>query len=409
MNRVRCEKEAGERGKDSNMSEKKQDGLRAAQIALLYIGCLMGAGFASGKEMWQFFGVFGGKGFLGILLATVIFVGFGYLSVSNARMLGTSDLSKMVSPVEHRGIENFVGTVMCLFLLMAYFSMLAAGGALLETQFGLPHEAGSLIYMLMAVLTAIRGFQSVSSRISKVTPVLVGGTLIIGLYMIVRDHSLIAEHAGQTYVADASPLASNWMTAAIAFVAYNLTAAIPMLGNCSISARGEKTARNGAVLGGAALGVCCLILYLATLSAPEAAAAADLPMIRFCNDISPVLRTVYAMFLLIAIFATCTSCFYGFTTKLPDRNYRLFVIWAVALAGYGLSLFGFSNLVAVVYPIGGYFSLIFLISMIVNFALLKKGKRRLPDTAPLRQTSQAQAGTEAAQEGTDENKRTGGK
>lgn len=363
------------------MKEENQHGLRAVQIALLYIGCLMGAGFASGKEMWQFFGVFGGKGFWGILLAAAIFVGFGYLSISNARMLGTSDLSKMVSPVEHRGIENFVGTVMCVFLLMAYFSMLAAGGALLETQFGLPHAIGSLVYMLLAVFTAIRGFQSVSSRISKVTPVLVGGTLLIGLYMILRDHSLIAQNAGQVYVEDASPLASNWTLAAIAFVAYNLTAAIPMLGNCSINARDSKTARNGAILGGFALGVCCLILYLTTLTAPEEAAAADLPMITFCNAISPVLRTVYALFLLIAIFATCTSCFYGFTTKMPDRSCRLPVIWAVALAGYGLSLFGFSNLVAVVYPIGGYFSLVFLLSMIVNFVLLKKGKRTMPKLA----------------------------
>ena len=118
---------------------------------------------------------------------------------------------------------------------------------------------------------------------------------------------------------------------------------------------------------------------LARTTAPEAAAAADLPMLEFCNAISPVLRTLYALFLLIAIFATCTSCFYGFTTKLPDRSYRLPVIWIVAAAGYGLSLFGFSNLVAVVYPIGGYFSLVFLLSMILNFVLLKKGKRKLPE------------------------------
>lgn len=358
--------------------EENENGLRAMQIALLYIGSLMGAGFASGKEMWQFFGVFGGKGILGILLAALFFMGFGYLSISNARMLGTSDLSKMVSPVEHRGIENFVGTVMCLFLLMAYFSMLAAGGALLETQFGLPHWLGSLIYMLLAVFTASRGFQSVSTRIGRVTPVLVGGTLLIGLFIILRDHNVIVEHASHVYVADASPLASNWTLAAITFVAYNLTAAIPMLGNCSMNAKNTKIACRGVILGGAMLGACCLILYITTLTAPETAASAELPMIAFSDAISPVVRTVYALFLLIAIFGTCTSCFYGFTTKVPDQGYRLPVIWAVAAAGYGLSLFGFSNLVAVVYPLGGYFSLIFLLSMIVNFVLLKKGKRRMP-------------------------------
>lgn len=362
------------------MKEERETGLSAVQIALLYIGSLMGAGFASGKEMWQFFGVFGGKGFLGILVAAAIFTGFGYLSVANARMLGTSDLSKMVSPVEHRGIERFVGTVMCIFLLMAYFSMLAAGGALLETQFGLPHGAGSFVYMLLAVFTAIRGFQSVSSRISRVTPILVGGTLLIGLYIIFRDHQVIPENASHIYSADTSPLASNWMVAAVTFVAYNLTAAIPMLGNSAMAAKSTAVAKKGAMLGGAALGICCTILYVTTLTAPGEAASEALPMIAFSNAISPWLRTVYALFLLIAIFATCTSCFYGFTTKVPQKNYRLPAIWAVGVVGYGLSLFGFSNLVAVVYPVGGYFSLIFLFSMIVNFVLLKRGRRVLPTT-----------------------------
>ena len=35
-------------------------------IAFMYVGAIMGAGFASGREIWQFFGVFGKSGYLGI-------------------------------------------------------------------------------------------------------------------------------------------------------------------------------------------------------------------------------------------------------------------------------------------------------------------------------------------------------
>jgi uncharacterized membrane protein YkvI len=35
-----------------------QKPLTVFRVAFLYFGVLMGAGFASGKEMWQFFGVF---------------------------------------------------------------------------------------------------------------------------------------------------------------------------------------------------------------------------------------------------------------------------------------------------------------------------------------------------------------
>ena len=48
--------------------------LKMINIAALYIGVIMGAGFASGREAWQFFGVFGEKGYYGAIAVTVCFV-----------------------------------------------------------------------------------------------------------------------------------------------------------------------------------------------------------------------------------------------------------------------------------------------------------------------------------------------
>ena len=44
------------------MRERK---LTSLNVAVMYIGAIMGAGFASGRETWQFFGVFGDKGKIG--------------------------------------------------------------------------------------------------------------------------------------------------------------------------------------------------------------------------------------------------------------------------------------------------------------------------------------------------------
>ena len=48
--------------------------LNFIEITSLYIGVIMGAGFASGRECWQFFGVFGSKGYLGAVLSTLCFI-----------------------------------------------------------------------------------------------------------------------------------------------------------------------------------------------------------------------------------------------------------------------------------------------------------------------------------------------
>ena len=44
---------------------RKMKKLNWIEITSLYIGIIMGAGFASGRECWQFFGVFGTKGYAG--------------------------------------------------------------------------------------------------------------------------------------------------------------------------------------------------------------------------------------------------------------------------------------------------------------------------------------------------------
>lgn len=351
------------------MKETKEFQLKFYQIALMYIGALMGAGFASGKEMWQFFGVFGLEGLKGICVASAFLFVFGYLSVANAKMTDSADFGKLVCPVDHPKVTVVIGIIMSVFLWMAYLSMVSAGGALLEEQIGLHHAIGSVIYMLLAVLTAIKGFVQVSSRIQKVTPILVCGTLLICVYLLIRDGSAI----GGEFEAQKSPLAQNWFSSAVAFVTYNLTAAVPILGNCQRHAE-WKHAKWGALTGAAALTTCITLLFLTTQTNPEIAKTVSLPMLGFAGTVIPQLRIVYACVLLIAIFGAATTCFYGITTVLPQKN-RLLWVWVIALAGYGLSLFGFNNLVAVLYPIGGYFSMIFFAMMVVNFFRLKAKER----------------------------------
>ncbi len=352
------------------MGEKKEFRLKFYQIVLMYMSTLMGAGFSSGKEMWQFFGVFGLEGLKGIAVASAFLFTFGYFSVANAKMTESSEFGKLVCPIDHPKVTVVIGGIMSVFLWMAYLSMVSAGGALLEEQFGLYHAFGSVIYMVLAVWTAINGFEVVSKRLQKVTPILVAGTLIISIYLLIRDGSKI----GGVVDAEKSPLAQNWISSSLAFVTYNLTAAVPILGNCQRHSD-WKQAKLGAFTGAAALTVVILLLFLTTQTNPDVAQSVSLPMLGFARALSPKLGFVYAFVLMIAIFGAATVCLYGVTTVLPKKNRNRYV-YAVALAGYGLSLFGFNNLVAILYPIGGYFSMIFFVMMAVNFFRLKRQEKK---------------------------------
>ena len=45
------------------------------RLALTFAGCFLGAGYVSGQELWQYFGAFGARGLLGLVLAVALLGG----------------------------------------------------------------------------------------------------------------------------------------------------------------------------------------------------------------------------------------------------------------------------------------------------------------------------------------------
>jgi uncharacterized membrane protein YkvI len=356
--------------KSANCSSEKS--LTALRVAFLYFGVLMGAGFASGKEMWQFFGVFGLKGLLGLIMIAVLFVVLGLVIVFIGNGLSTGDLSRIIFPYEHPLYERIIGVIVAVFLFMAYFAMLAAGGALIEAQFGMPRFAGSTVLMFLTVLTTVKGFSTVSERLGKVVPILLVATLLMAFTILFREFGSIEGKP----TAAASPLAPNWFIAAVVFVSYNMMGAIPILGSCTLYAEDLRVVKRGAVIGGSFLGGCALILYLVTLTNPMLSLASDLPMLTFAQGLAPAVGALYSVVLLISVFGTATSCFYGYCTKLPENGKKARRIWISAIAGLAVSMMGFSNIVAFLYPLQGYLGFVFLVLMVWNFVRIRKGRRQ---------------------------------
>ena len=58
------------------------------EVATVFTGSFLGAGFLSGQELLQFFGVFGGYGIAGMVLAIAAFVLFSLLVLDIARKTG---------------------------------------------------------------------------------------------------------------------------------------------------------------------------------------------------------------------------------------------------------------------------------------------------------------------------------
>ena len=232
------------------------------EIAALYIGVIMGAGFASGRECWQFFGVFGRKGYLGAAAGTLCFVLLACMLTYIARSKGTSDLGRLISPFDNEVIDGAVGWVLAAVYYSMIIAMTAAGGSLLNQQFGISKVIGGSVIALLCIITVLGDFERVSKIFRLMVPVLFAVSVLTIILTIRADFA----QSGATEGYRPGRMSPNWPVSALVFIAYNTLGMITMAGSSAVNAKDRKNAYAGAVTGTLCLGLLTLLLLRALLS-----------------------------------------------------------------------------------------------------------------------------------------------
>lgn len=350
--------------------EKKD--LRFYNVAALFVSAMMGAGFASGREGWQFFGVFGMKGYVGIAFTGIGFILLGIMVGYLARTLQTADFGVIISCIDSPKVAAAVGYYMAAILYTIIISMSAAGGAFLNQQFGIHRAIGGFIITILVIITILGDFERVSKVFKKLVPVLFFADVILCIIII----AMPIEQSGETSGFPTSALAPNWIIATIIYIGYNIMGMIPIVGKGAINSKNETHAVAGAGLGGLFSILLTFLMITAMRKDMAFSQASALPILAYSARISPIANVIFGVVLFAAIYAAATSNFYGFYSKVPEGPKKKYIIIISALCGYVVGLTGFKNVVAYLYPMIGYSALIIMLMITVNFikVLVKQRK-----------------------------------
>lgn len=332
-------------------------------VAFMYVGTIMGAGFASGREIWQFFCVFGNKGYIGIFAIGVMFMVIGVMTSKIARTLGTNDMGRVIVPGNNKKIVEFVGYFMALMLFTVLITMSSAGGALFYQQFGQSRALGGVVIISLVIITVIGGFERVSKVFRCIMPILVVVVVSVCLMAMFMDLPQSEIQAEVTR----SPLTPNWFVSAMQYLSYNVLALVPIVATASINAKSNKHALLGAALGAVFLGLLAYVLGTAMFTDMGFSQAMDMPMLGYSAKISNGVNLIYTCVLLFAIYASATSNYYGFTTKMKFIRHRKLKIIIIAWVGFLCGLIGFTNVISFMFPIEGFMGFAIIAMVIINF------------------------------------------
>lgn len=345
--------------------------INALQLGVTFTGCFLGAGFISGQEIFQFFGSFGIGGIWGLLLAVLVMAAFGILLVELARITGIIEMDRIVVGDKWPAMRATVAGV-AIFLLAGIHVIMTAGAAsLLNRVFGLPNFLGAAAFCLLVVVVAFAGLQGMVRLFSMVVPALTVMAILIAVWTMGRWG---LDAMDWTPRDSGNPLLATWWISGLTFVSYNLFCALGAITPAGRLVPDRKTTVRGILIG------CLQILAIAgsiliSMAVRPEVTAADLPMLDLAYMLWEPLGLLFAGLLLCGIFGTSLSSVVSVASFLHAKKMAapekltILALGALALAG---SQIGFSELIAVVYPLCGYFGLLAMALMFLHYRRISK-------------------------------------
>ena len=344
----------------------KKNYVSTLRIAATYIGVVVGAGFATGQELLQFFVAYGIRGLWGIILTTALFIIFGFIIMNLGYELNAESYLDILRVSNEKTFEIIMDFLLSFFLFGSLTAMIAGTGALITQQFSVSSLIGSLIMAAITAITVLTGINGVINSISVIVPFLLASVVGVCCFSITKtplsfDTGMVITKSG---------LANHWLLSAILYTSFNIVLSLAVLGPLGAQAKDKKTILNGAILGGLGLGISSVLIYLAISVNIASIKDLEVPMTYLAENISHLVQIIFSIVLIAEVYTTAVGSLYGFTARLLDADKsplktRIMVI-ATVIAALIASRIGFSNLVRYLYPLVGYGGIVLLISLLYS-------------------------------------------
>ncbi|CDQ18414.1 Uncharacterized membrane protein YkvI [Halobacillus karajensis] len=329
----------------------------------LIIGTMIGAGYASGRELWQFFG-HGSS--LAILLFSLMFILSckSILDISYKKQTG--HYLPVLRAVVGKHLTGVYDWMIIIYLFTTTVIMLAGSGATWQA-FNFSYRMGILAIIIPLILLFVWDVKGIVIVNSFVLPLLISGLLFV-LVLFISDQELSL--FGHFHEMD------NWMSA-FPFTALNILPLIAVLGAIGNQVRHKGEIWIASIGSGVVLGAVSYLYNNSLIQISEDIILYEIPLFAILKHYPYEMMIFMSLMLWIAIFTTAASGTLGLVTRF--REYVRQPLWILAMAIIAVMLpftsFGFSTLIEYLYPLYGILNLYVLVSLLL-YPILSQFKNR---------------------------------
>ena len=335
------------------------------KIVFVIIGTLIGAGFASGKEIYLFFFSEGMNGILGIIISSLI---IGYIVYKSLVLIKKYEISKYKDFLEifmskkdkgYFNLKNIFNIIINIFILITFFVMIAGFGAYFSQEIGWNSMIGSIILAIITYIIFNYDIKGVVNVNGIIIPILIVFILIIGGVNLTKISLLNLDR----YLIESKGL--GYILKAILYSSYNSILLIPVLITLRNLIIDKKQLKKISIIVTIIIISMSLIIFLLLVRVNVDIAELEMPAVYVVSNISKVLEIFYGIIILGSILTTSISLGESFIQNIcKNKKSYTQIALIMCITSVFVAKIGFSKLIEIMYPVFGYLGIIQLIGLI---------------------------------------------
>ena len=330
------------------------------KVIFVIIGTMIGAGFASGQEMYLFFFSHGIKGLIGILISSTILgiVIYKTLQIENKYEIETYKEFLDILIKKNKKASNIVNTTINIFILITFFIMIAGFGAYFEQELGINSLIGSTTLAIITFCIFMKGVNGVVKANEILVPILIIFLVVIGI-MNLKDLPIFEL---QNYIINTNN--TKYYLNAILYSSYNSILLIPVLLTLKDYIKNKKQILKISIISTIIIILLSVIVFLLLVKVDIDITKLEMPAVYVVSNMFKIFKYIYGFIILGSIFTTTISLGTSFlknVTKTKKSYTQIAVI--MCISAVLVSKIGFSNLVNSLYPIFGYLGIIQILKL----------------------------------------------
>lgn len=324
--------------------------IEVISITLVIIGALIGAGFASGQEIFSFFYIYGKNGIYGILIMSILIGIFIYKSLKiiyQKQVYNYNDFLNLF--IKNTKIRNVILWIVNVLLLVSFYIMVAGFGAYFEQEIGINRIIGSIVLNLLCVIVFFSNIKGVLKASNLIVPFLIFFIFFIGIKNIVQIRTI-----------DFYQMKNNWILSMLIYNSYNFILLMPVLISLKKQITKEKNIKKVSILVTIIILILSINIFFLLLNANiKEIENQEMPIVYIISNYFNNYKKIYAFIVLASIFTTAISVGIGFLQNISknSNSYPQFVLF-MCITSLLMSNIGFSKLLNFIYPVFGYIGIL---------------------------------------------------